>query len=199
MLPRLAALVAAFLFCLSPSASAWNSHASINEVASWLAMRPVSAKCLNKWESEKDFVISSGAAAYVEGMYDVTGRWRPSREMVVAFPICNWFVAMARGDASGYSAPQVAFAVLVVTHESGHLRDWRRATLVSSDEASTQRWALRHVYAVSRRIGLSHDAAVLVLRYAVLFHRDLPPAYHANNCRRPWVDAAGLLRDCGVR
>ena len=161
-------------------------------------MRPVYAKCLNAWESSKDFVVAGEqAAAYVEGFYEQDGRWHPDDHMNVAHPICRWFVALARGDARGLDMRDVAFSVLVVTHESGHLRGWDKRTLVSDSEASTQRWALRHVYAVAKRIGLSNAAAVLVLRYAVQSHMRLPAAYHAADCQRPYVTPEGRLEGCG--
>ena len=195
---RLAAIAALIALTLAPSSSAWNKYATLDEVASWLAMRPVYAQCLNKWESERDFVILiEGAAAYVDGMFEQDGRWHPDDHMVVAYPICTWFNGLARGDADGFSANDVAFSVLVVVHESGHLRGWNRKTLVSDDEASTERWALRHVYAVAKRIGLSDEAAVFVLREAVVFHKRLPEEYHAEDCVKPYVDAAGVLRRCG--
>lgn len=197
---RLLAVLTVALACLiAPNAGAWNQYASIDEVATWLAMRPVTAKCLNKWESDRDFVIAvEGAAAYVEGFYDQGGTWLPDDHMVVATPICKQFAALASGDTEGYDFAELAFSVLVVTHESGHLRGWRKKTLTSDSESSTERWALRHIYAVSRHIGLSPEAAVLVLRFTVQAHRDLPEQYHAWNCKLPYVDEEGRLQKCGA-
>lgn len=167
------------------------------EVASWLAMRPVYVRCANNWEAQRDPYILNGAAAYVRGEFSEHGRWIPGDHAVVAPPHCDEFMAIARAQSDGYEIDDLAFAVLVLTHESGHLRGWRRATLDSESEASTERWALRHVYAVARRIGLSHAAAAVVLWYAAEIHKQMSPSYLADDCRKPYVTPEGRLAGCG--
>lgn len=195
---RYLAALAVLALCLPVSSAAWTRPASITEVVRWLSMRDdVYAKCLTKRDVESDPIILTGASAYVSGTYDTHGRWRPNNHTVIAPPLCHDFLALQRGRAEGRNAHDLAFAVLVVTHESGHLRDWDRASLDSESESSTERWALRHFYAVARRIGLTHDAAIFLLGYAVKVHRLLPPSYKAGNCKWPRVEG-GRLVNCGA-
>ncbi len=175
---------------LPPSTTAWTKPKTMAEVASWLAMRPVYAKCLNRWEAARDFtIVFQDAAAYVEYGTDF---------MVVAPPICEWFAALARGELYDYgvSDVQAAWSVLVLTHESGHLRDWNKATLNSMDEASTERWAMRHVYAVFSRLGLTHDRSIALLSIVAEIHRSMPDEYRAGDCRWPRVENDRLV-GCG--
>lgn len=192
----LALALACLLFLLAEPAYGWKRYGPLDSTASWLANgRKVHVRCLTPEESATDWVILSGASAYVEGQekpWNEQGRWRPKRFTVFAHGICEALVGLRRANASDYTVEDVAWAVLVLVHESGHLRGHRW----SDSEALTQRWALRHYVYAAMRLGVPEDAARLLLRYAVTAHRGLPPQYLARGCRKPWVDQSGRLRNC---
>lgn len=199
MIRRLLAIILIALAAAVPLGAS-TKHPLINDTLSWLAMRSVTGRCLSAAENKVDPLISKGVTAYVQGYYTFPDlRWHPEDEAVFAWPVCRDFIDLSNMDVEGRSVVQLAWAVLAITHESGHLRDWNKKTLTSESEASTERWALRHVYAVSRRIGLDHVSSVLILRYAVKLHREeLSYKYKHQTCKFPFVDVEGILRNCYI-
>lgn len=188
-------VVTTILLLLAPAgqaAAVFTSPPRLNETASWLAQRDVTVQCLTPQETSVDPVIGVyGADAYVEGQRDRNGVWRPFDETVFAYGHCENLLAVVAGDLTGRDASKVAYSILVLTHESGHLRghDW------SEDEAKTENWALRHFVPVAVRLGLSEYQARLLLPWAVEWHRNLNEMYQTPTCRSPVV-VDGFLEKC---
>ena len=168
---------------LTPSASGWWSSPVVDETTSWLAMRKVSVHCLTAEESALDITIVLGASAYIEGWFDHRG-WHPGKYAVYGVGLCETLDALAAGDVSGLTVEDVAWAVLVLTHEAGHLRGHRW----SGDEAKTECWAIRHVGYVAYRLGIVDPAARrLIVGYALRWHARLPAPYKRRGCVLPSV------------
>lgn len=166
------------------SASATWRSSTVDDVVRWLSMRPAtSARCLTPDEAAADIHIAFGASGYVEGWLDRRGAWHPSKTTVLAPGICEAIEALAAGEADEYTLAELAWAVLVVTHESGHLRGHRW----SGDEARTECWAIRHVGYVAARLGVtSIDARRLLVGAAVDIHRsELGAEYQLPTCVLP--------------
>lgn len=145
-------------------------------------MRDVSVRCQTPAESASDVHILLGASAYVPGYLDARGRWHPDDYTVFAHGLCETLDAIIADDATGYSLDDLAWAVLVLTHESGHLRGHRW----SADEAKTECWAIRHVGYVAHRLGIVDEAARrLFVAQAVRIHRSLSAEYRLAGCRLP--------------
>lgn len=173
--------VAVTLFA-SP-AVAFYQQPGLNGVASMLAGRKVAMRCMESQEENMtDFTIGMGAAAYVEGR-NVGSRWVPSSYAVVAYPWCGYLVDwMSRQDARGKKWEDVVWAVLVITHESGHLKGARWA----GDEAKTQCWAMQHLPAAARMLGFTEDQLPFVVWQANKIHREwMPDEYQLPGCRLP--------------
>lgn len=174
-------------------AGAFKQHSFIDETASALSGRKVTIRCLNAKESKEDFVINDGAAAYVEGVIDQDGKWWPEDYATFAWGICKGLMRLHKWDAGAETVPDLSFYILVLVHESGHLK----GEVWGQNEALTQRWALKQIKRVSMEyFGLSPEAAILVLRYAVYWHLRLPITYKAPGCVAPFVDAKGNLQGC---
>jgi len=174
----LTALVAALV--LAASGSPYSSPASVNDVASWLALRPVTVRCLTPYETSIDpYIQVWGALAYVHGTYDRKGRWRPFNYTVFEYGICEPLTAIQRGDRVTVRA--AARSILVLTHEAGHLRGHRWA----SDEARTQCWAMRHFRYTAQRLGITNpDDLRQLMSHALALHAGLPGQYHIK-CQLP--------------
>lgn len=177
-------------FLLAAPSFGYTRYVSLDETASWLALRKVEVRCLSAKEALDDFYILLGATGYVEGTVDRRNHWHPVSYTVLAPGICE--AALDHVDELVYTKPDRAWAILAVTHESGHLRGHRW----SEDEAKTERWALRHFVAVAVHLGIPEPQARYLLKLAVRQHRKLNPEYHDPRCERPWVDDAGVLRNC---
>lgn len=181
-------------FLLAAPAYGYARYQVINQTATWLANgRQVHIRCLTVEEAAEDYYIAIvGAAAYVEGYLNQRGEWKPRRYAVFDHGLCEPLLALAAGDTSLYDDEDVAWSVLVLAHESGHLRGhaW------SGDEALTERFALRHYRYTAMRLGASADRASDLLRHAVRIHRGMSEAYLAPGCRIPSVNADGLLVGC---
>lgn len=179
---------------LVPPAQGWGKDAFIDETATWLANgRKVHIRCLTEEESREDTLIGFwGASAYVEGWLDGRGYWHPFRYSVFGYGICEPLQALRAGDASAWKVSDIAWALMALTHESGHLRGHRW----SEDEALTQAWALRHTRYTAARFGVSGEALVLVMRHVVRWHLKLPQEYRTEACRNPSIDPEGKLVGC---
>lgn len=187
----LVVLVAALIFAAPLQGFA--QYHSIDSTASWLALRKVSVHCLTPEEDRSDYaMVIWGADAYVEGTIDYYGRWHPGDFTVFNYGICETLIALSEGRAGQYSLPNLSLALLVLTHESGHLRGHRW----SESEAETQRWALRHVVYTSYRFGIGEPAARMILYHAIQYHNQLSDDYKHPNCAHPSQDKQGLLKNC---
>lgn len=165
------------------TASSSYSPRPLNAVASWLAMRSVTVQCLTESESAEDIVVSIfGASAYVKGWNDRHGNWHPFSTATFAYGHCELLLDFLAGDLSEWTVDEFAWAILVITHESGHLRGHRW----SADEAKTQCWAMQHFRHVARRLGVTDEAALSVLvDSARRSHARMPSVYHTVPCELP--------------
>ena len=176
-------LTGALFFALTSPAVAFYDTPGLNGIASKLAGRKVTIHCLTPQESAADPIILWGASAYVEGISDpVTGRWVPFNYAVFAYGQCETLTAIAAGDLSGRDFDSAVWAVMVITHESGHLKgkSW------SYDEAKTQCWALRHMKSTLWQLGVRDPAVVsFYTAWALDIQKEMPPEYQPAQCRYP--------------
>lgn len=177
----LGVMLLAFL-ALTAQAVAYYQDPGIDGIASRLAARKVEVRCLSKAEGQADTVIASGVSGYVLGWRDMLGRWHPGQYAVFAPGICEQLLAIASGNASGYLFEDLVWAVLVITHESGHLRGARW----SGDEARTQCWALQHMRSTLNQLGVRDRSVQSVYVYVALeIQKQMPPLYQPTRCRYP--------------
>lgn len=149
-------------------------------MASWLAQRPVQVHCLTQKETDNDeIIVFWGADAYVLGMKDDKGVWRPFDWTVFRHGLCEILLKLEAGQAADVPTEELAWAILVITHESGHLRGWGW----SANEAKTQCWAMRHFRYVAQRFGVV-DTAPLVAA-ALELHSRMPLNYQLSSCKLP--------------
>lgn len=176
---RALALAGALVALLAPAqASGWAEPVKLSAVASWLAQRPVTVRCLTAWESERDFVIAvAGAAAYVEFAAD----GGPEDFTVVAWPWCD---VLQRPEA--YGPKRFATAVLILVHESGHMRG--RNFPQWDDEAAVNCWAARRAGAVAElHFGLVPAARPWFDALVWRIYAGQPDVYRFSACKRGWT------------
>ncbi len=176
---RILAALAAFLVLLLPGvAQGYDSYPELDETASWLALRPVTVHCLTEAETLADLNISFyGASAYVE----ITPEDRPADYTVFEYGLCERLHALYTGTWFGkYTLKGIAWAVLVITHESGHMRGWGWW----KSEAKTNCWAARHTRYTALHLGPSVLAPLIVSR-AMEWFRGQPPEYQLPGCKVP--------------
>ena len=182
-----ALLVAAVVTLLIVSgATAFRTYPTLDATASWLAQRPVEVRCLSKWESEHDPIISFwGAEAYVFDTED----GRPENYTIVAYPWCKVLRALRVGRAEAWSSWHIVVAVLVITHESGHMRG--SSFPAWEDEALVNCWATRRAAAVAvLRFGIPETAMPAFNNILAGIYRQQPSEYRLPGCLRgmPGVD-----------
>lgn len=177
----LLALLALVAIAIVAPAAAHYQAPGLDQIASTLSGRPVSIRCVPEEEQANDanFAIY-GAEAYVEGREDARGRWIPGRVAMFRDLHCTILVrAMAR-DFDGLLLNDIAWAILALTHESGHLRGARWA----GDEAKTQCWAMHHYRAALNLLGLRDQTAHYLVGWQIRqIHKfQLPPQYQLPGC-----------------
>jgi len=174
---------------LTAPAVAYYQQPGINGVASRLAGRTVYVHCLTKKESDLDPNISFwGAAAYVEGTVDpITGRWHPVDYTVFSHGICEDLILLAaQGPFDGHNAYDLAWAVIVLTHESGHLK----GALWSQSELLTHCWAYQHLRATMNMLKLPKAWQDILYGLALdIQANDMPAEYQFDNCQGVVVPA----------
>jgi hypothetical protein len=144
----------------------------LDQAASWIANHPVTVRCMGHDEPNSPY--SAGAWAYVND-YD-------TQTIYADVQVCEGALAIAHHDSS-VPAWQRALGVLVITHESYHLRlnvDDR------FNEGHTECRAIRHVAYMIRRLGGSPDE---LMPYALALHYHLivdAPRYNDSGCKVPW-------------
>lgn len=178
-----ATLVLAVALFASP-AVAYYQEPGLNGVASVLAGKKVEVRCLTDDEEAADPAIAvEGAEAYVEGWYDFRGRWRPKPYTVFKGEHCDVLFRAAKGDLDGVTLEDFAWSLLVLVHESGHLRGAKW----SGDEAKTQCWAMNHFKSALNQLGFrSPEQHRLVTWQMVDIHlNQIPPSYQLPGCRLP--------------
>lgn len=175
----LAALVAAVVVGagFAASASAYTTPKHLNQVASALANRPVKVRCLDAYESSRDTVIQMGAAAYVNYTVEFGRPARPLNYTVFSYPLCKTLIDLKKGRGHLWSADEVVWALMVLVHESGHLRGTQYPLWY--DEGLVNCWALRRTSAIGVIwFGLPESVRPLVDAIARRIYLNQPPEYH---------------------
>lgn len=143
-------------------------------------MRPVEVRCATNHEWKLDPYAAHGVLAYVE-----FPDWVHPRDYTVMHPWLCWQLVRWLGDDRGADFKNVSLAILVVVHESYHLRGDLPHAL---DEAVTQCRAIRHVRYAARFFGFDEELARQVVENALwwdaLIRRNVPE-YHLPGCKRP--------------
>ena len=171
----------AWLALAAGPAAPSSSPPAQNRAASWLALRPVTVRCLTEREAARDEVITDeNALAYVEGRWDGKRFW-PGDVATFAPRMCAPLVALVRGYPHSYPLEELALALLVLTLEAGHLRGHAWA----GHEGRVQCWALRHVGYAARRLGVAAQTVPHVVALALEWDARLPENYRWPDCRRP--------------
>lgn len=175
---RLLALVTVLLALLAGTARASATYPELDAVASWLAMRPVEVRCLTQEESDADMnIVVWGASAYVEVI-----EGKPADYTVFSYGLCERLLSVLSNSWQGrYTLSSLGWAVLVIAHESGHLRGhgwW-------GSESRTNCWALRHVRYTALRLGASDDLARGIRSWASWWYWRQPSEYRLPGCKIP--------------
>ena len=166
-----------------PAALSYSSPNHLNEVASWLAGKDVTVHCLGPGEAKLDSIISVwGAAAYVEIRVDPFGQDYPADYTVVAPPYCEALMDMALdGDLDRHSFETFVWSVMIITHESGHLRG--KAFPGWKSESEVNCWALRRSAAVAQlEFGLNPNLVPQFKAELWKFFTHQPKAYRKSSC-----------------
>ncbi len=166
----LAALVLLAVLAYAPAANAAYESPKLARTASVFAMEPVTVTCSEKGE---DWILDTQAWGYV---YLAVPEVHMSRYLCEA-------AENVTSDAYGLSLR--AIAVLVLTHESYHLRKQWSAR---ADEAKVECAAVRHFRVAAQMLGASPELATQLRAYALAFHWRLAarhPEYNLKNCVVP--------------
>ena len=183
-LVRAFAIYAVLALVLAAPAVAYYQEPGINGVTSRLAGKKVVVQCAAPEDQANDanFAVY-GVEGYVEGWLDPSGRWHPKPVAYFRDVHCNNLVAGIAGDLSGLTVHDFAWSLLVLVHESGHLRGAKW----SGDEAKTQCWAMQHARAALNMLGFREDIQwKLVLVELLHIHKfELDISYQEPGCRLP--------------
>lgn len=172
--------VAALVLCVAlVDAKAYATYPVLDETASWIAQRPVEVRCQTKYESENDPTIFFwGAEAYV----NVAPEGGPEYYTVFRHGLCEQLLALHDGSWLGrYKARDVAWAVLVIAHESKHMRGGD----VWTDEAITNCWAIRHVRYTALHLLAPFGLSVQLRDHAIMWFHRQPAPYNPSWCKLP--------------
>lgn len=175
----LLAALAAILVAPMP-ALAWRDHRELDDVASWLAQRPVTIHCQTAWETAHDPTMMMGAAAYVPlvGSMPI----RPADYAVLAYPWCDVLVDMQAGG-SAWTGLFYAIGTLILVHEAGHLRGSTHPAFW--DEKAVNCWAARRASAVAiLKFGLAPESRPYFDALIWSVYRNQPPDYRMSSCQR---------------
>lgn len=168
--------------CMASQSVAYYQTPGLNGIASKLAGRKVSIRCLTPAEAKKDEAIAAwGASGYVDGPSDpLTGAWFPNNYATFAPRICKVLIGLAAGHAERFSVNEVVWATIVITHESGHMKGAKWST----NEAKTQCWTMKHLASTWNMLGVSADPALreFLWGWALAQHRALPAPYLDSPC-----------------
>lgn len=180
-LVRACAVLTVVAMVMASQAVAYYETPGINGIASKLAGRKVTIHCLTKREAKLDLMISLGASAYVNGWTDpVTGRWRPDNYAVFDYGICQKLTRLASGKPlDGHNAYDLVWAIIVITHESGHLK----GAPFSHSESFTQCWTFQHLRATMRMLGRPKAEHDLLYGLAWDLQQAMPPPYQFTDCK----------------
>ncbi len=173
-------LSVAFMAILATPAVAYYQEPGLEGVSSRLAGRKVTIECLTPREERRDIYISLGVEAYV------TWKTLKGRRIVGSVARfrgvhCDNLVALMAGDLSGRRFHDVAWSVLVIVHESGHLKGAKW----SFDEAKTQCWAMQKLPAALDMLGVpdSFFRDMLIRQIKWIHHNELNGNYQLEGCQ----------------
>jgi hypothetical protein len=167
---RFVVLLAVASACLLPAAAAAEyEDAKLGEVASVFAMQPVTVTCAS---ADEDWTFAF-AWGYVQPGVPVVH---------LDSYLCDAIVDV---NSKRFGAKRKALAVMVLVHESYHLREsWGGA----GSESETQCAAIRHVRVGAQFLGASYSFAMRLRDLAVGWHDQLGadhPEYGLAGCKVP--------------
>ena len=170
--PFLLSLVVALV--LVPSAAAYEVPGTLNEVAHVYSLGVGEIRCPSRAERDEDWASSfSWAYTNVREGYTVLGP-----------VVCAGALGVGSADVPAW---QQALGVLVLTHESFHLRRWRSR----KDEGKVECQALANFRDAARRLGATAAQTEDLYAYALALHGykvRLFPAYRDPGCPiPPWA------------
>lgn len=103
--------------------------------------------------------------------------------MVVSWPYCDRLNAIVNDTwREQPTISGIGLAVLLFTHEAGHLRGWAWA----DNERVTNCWAVRHVRYTALHLGASDDLARNLSAWASYWYRHQPVNYRLPGCKTPY-------------
>lgn len=188
---RLAALLACLCLLVPSTAVAYKNYPYLNAVASWLSQKPVTVRCYSAQESADDYFIGFwGASAYV--LID-EAIIRPYNYTVFAWPICEDLRSFRAGNAGIDEA--TVWAILVITHESGHMRGTNFPYWALEDRVNV--WAIHRAYAVAvLKFGLADNifSRFAFNRVVLDLYMRQPFNYRTRECQHPELNDKGDIR-----
>lgn len=176
MLAAIGAVLASALVCASPT-DAFDRPPLIEQVASAFALRPVDVRCptMEEWVSDPIW----GSAANPQRAWGYTDM---VNDFSVIHPVlCAGALAVTNATVPGW---QRATGVLVLVHESYHLRRW----IGRNSEAIVECQAIRHFREAAELLGASPTLANDLLPYGLAAHDRmvrLYPNYRDRSCKLP--------------
>lgn len=152
-------------------------YAPLDAAASAIAKRDVTVRCPTDAEADADGVLQSGAWGYV---------WFRWGEPAVDYAIVKPYICADALHLSQADEWDAALAVLVIVHESWHLRDIYK----NESEAVTECRAIKSFERGVQLLGGSAQLARNLLGEALAIHRYwLPAIYQLKGCRLPVPEA----------
>lgn len=165
------ALIAALALLLTTAADAQTAPGFINAAASQLAGRTVTVQCQSSEDTLADRYMTPRVYAYVL-YYETDGVVGPGDVAQFRGDVCYALVRLHGGRL--VHIDQAAEALLILAHESGHLRGMY-------GESEAECWALPRVGLTARLIApwLTPSQTARLVRTARGIHRSLAPEYRS--------------------
>jgi hypothetical protein len=171
----LATLVTALMgLCICATASGFDTPPRLNEVAHVYSLGVGEVRCPTDEEWGGDVAATLGYTNMQKG-----------REYAVLSPVvCRGALGVGTAEVPDW---QQALGVLVLVHESFHLRRWRWRR----NEAKVECQALVYFREASVRLGATPEHAHALYAYALAlnaYQSSVQPQYRDRNCRlAPWA------------
>ncbi len=168
---RSLALIVLATLVLAGAAQAYERPAKLNEVAAFYSLGVGEIRCPSQREWDADFASSFGYA-YTNLLDDYS---------VLSPLVCAGALGVASNDVPDW---QQALGVLVLVHESFHLRRWRWRR----NEGKVECQAMVYFKEAVMRLGASAEHAHSLYVYAMALHMhkiSLFPQYRDRACKLP--------------